>query len=104
MAAIMLTVFFLFMPEIFQSAVMYMLSLFFLGILSLLAYPLQKYIPAYKNKGRDGQRSLAMLFAVSGYLLGITAGLLSHAPKENILIYLEYLFSGMIILLFNRIK
>ena len=43
-----------------------------------------------------------MIFAVSGYVLGITVGLLAHAPKETILIYLEYLLSGMMILLFNK--
>lgn len=102
MAAVMLTAFFLFTPEIFQSAFMYILSLFFLGFLPMLAYPMQKYIPPYKNKGRDGQRSLAMIFAVSGYVLGIAAGLFAHAPKGIILIYLEYLLSGMTILLFNK--
>ena len=102
MAAIMLTAFFIFTPEIFQSVFMYVLSLFFLGILPMLAYPMQKHIPSYKNKGRDGQRTLAMIFAVSGYVLGIAAGLFVHAPKGTILIYLEYLLSGMMILLFNK--
>lgn len=37
-------------------------SLFFLGILPLLAYPLQKYIPGYKDKGREGQRSCLRRF------------------------------------------
>lgn len=101
-AAIMLTAFFIFTPEIFQSAFLYVLSLFFLGILPMLAYPMQKYIPPYQNKGRDGQRTLAMIFAVSGYILGIAAGLLAHAPEETLLIYLEYLLSGMVILLFNK--
>lgn len=102
MAAMMLTAFFIITPEIFQSAFTYVLSLLFLGILPMLAYPMQKYIPSYKNKGRDGQRTLAMIFAVAGYVLGIAAGLLLHAPKGTILIYLEYLLSGMTILLFNK--
>ena len=63
---------------------------------------MQKHIPPYKNKGRDGQRTLAMMFAVSGYVLGIVFGLLAHAPKGTILIYLEYFLSGMVILLFNK--
>ena len=45
-------------------------SLFFLGILPLLAYPLQKYIPVYKDKGREGQRNLAIIFAAVGFTLG----------------------------------
>lgn len=102
MAAITLTLLFLFSPEIFASGSAYFLSLFFLGILPLLAYPAQKYIPAYKKQGRNGQRTLAMFFAVSGYILGILFGLLLHAPKPLILIYLEYLLSGLLILLFNK--
>ncbi|MDD6212611.1 MAG: hypothetical protein PUB22_05650 [Clostridiales bacterium] len=43
-----------------------------------------------------------MIFAVSGYVLGIAAGLFTHAPKGTLLIYLEYFLSGMIILLFNK--
>ena len=101
-AAVMLTAFYLFTPEIFQSTFMYVLSLFFLGLLPILAYPMQKHIPPYKDKGRDGQRTLAMIFAVSGYVLGIAAGLFAHAPKGTLLIYLEYLLSGMMILLFNK--
>lgn len=102
MAAVMLTILFIAKSEIFQSAFTYILSLFFLGILPMLAYPMQKHIPPYKSKGRDGQRTLAMIFAVSGYVLGIAAGLFAHAPKELLLIYLEYLISGMMILLFNK--
>lgn len=102
MAALMLTAFHFFTPEIFQSAVIYIFSLLFLVILPILAYPMQKYIPVYKNKERDGQRILAMIFAVVGYILGITVGLFFHAPKETILIYLEYLLSGMFIFLFNK--
>ncbi|MGN0315597.1 MAG: hypothetical protein ACI4EG_12545 [Fusicatenibacter sp.] len=102
MAAAMLTTFFILTPEIFQSAFTYMLSLLFLGILPMMAYPLQKYIPPYKSKGRDGQRTLAMIFAVCGYILGISAGLFTHAPKGTLLIYLEYLLSGTTILLFNK--
>ncbi len=59
-AVVMLTVFFILIPEIFQSAFMYVLSLFCLGVLPLLAYPIQKHIPSYKNKGRDGQRTLTL--------------------------------------------
>jgi len=33
-------------------------GLLFLSILPTLAYPLQKYILKYKDRGREGQRSL----------------------------------------------
>ena len=102
MAAFMLTVVMLFAPEVFQSTFTFILSLIFLVLLPILAYPMQKYIPAYTNKGREGQRSLAMIFAVAGYILGIMAGLLLHAPKETMIIYLEYLLSGILVVIFNK--
>lgn len=101
-AAMMLIILKIFVPQIFQSNVTFILSLLFLGFLPLLAYPFQKYIPFYKDKGRSGQRTLAMIFAVIGYILGIITGLLLHAPKEIMLIYLEYLLSGLLIFLFNK--
>lgn len=45
-------------------------SMFFLGVLPLLAYPLQKYIPAYKDKGCERQRNLTIIFAVAGFTMG----------------------------------
>lgn len=102
MAAAMLAVMMLFKPEIFQSVFTFILCLLFLGILPILAYPMQKHIPAYRDKGREGQRTLAMIFAVSGYVLGIIAGLLLHAPKETMLVYLEYVLSGLLIFVFNK--
>ncbi|MGN1231649.1 MAG: hypothetical protein ACI4TP_07085, partial [Anaerotignum sp.] len=42
-----------------------------------------------------------MIFAVVGYLLGITVGLLSHAPAYMLVVYLEYLLSGLLIFVMN---
>lgn len=103
MAAVMLVILMFFTPEVFQSTLTFLLSILFLGLLPILAYPMQKYIPSYKDKGREGQRNLAIIFAVAGYVLGIIAGLLTHAPKETIIIYLEYLLSGIFIFIFNKL-
>ena len=56
--------------DVFPSSWHLAYSIFFLGVLPLLAYPLQKYIPAYKDKGREGQRNLAIIFAVAGFAMG----------------------------------
>ena len=75
----------------------------FLGLFPILAYPLQKYIPQYKDKGRDGQRNLAMIFSVFGYILGCSINLFFNAPLEMWIIYLGYLISGVCILLINKL-
>lgn len=102
LAAVMLAVLMFFEPEIFQSAFTFVLGLLFLGLFPISAYPMQKYIPAYRDKGREGQRSLAMIFAVAGYVLGIITGILTHAPEGTMIIYLEYLLSGFLIFIFNK--
>lgn len=77
-------------------------GLVFLSLLPVLAYPLQPLFPTFRHKGREGQRSLAMVFAVAGYLLGIVFALLTRAPIMTLALYLTYLFSGAAIMLFNK--
>ncbi len=77
-------------------------SLFFLSVLPTLAYPLQKYIPKYKDRGRAGQRSLAMIFSFAGYLLGTVTAFAFGAPVELKLIYLEYLLCGIGMIVLNK--
>lgn len=103
MALLMLLVFRIFLPGVFRSEPDFVLALLFLTAFPLLAYPLQKHIPAYRDRGREGQRSLAMLFAASGYILGLLSSLLTRASRETVILYLEYLISGLLILIFNKI-
>ena len=78
-------------------------AIFALGVLPLLGYPLQRYIPPFKHKGREGQRSLAMLFCFGGYLLGTVWGLCTQAPAGVMMVYYCYLSCGVGMLLFNKL-
>ena len=78
-------------------------ALFFLSVLPTLAYPMQKYIPGFKDKGRRGQRTLAMLFSFVGYLLGTAAAFAFSAPAALKLIYVEYLLCGIGMLVVNKV-
>lgn len=78
-------------------------AIFFLSVLPTLAYPLQKYFPKYKDRGREGQRSLAMIFSFVGYLLGTVIAFVFLVPVELKIIYLEYLFCGIGMLLLNKV-
>ena len=89
-------------PDVFPTLLHFAYNFVFLCVLPLLAYPLQKYIPHFKNKGRDGQRTLAMLFAVAGYICCLLANALSGATPSMWLICLEYFLSGLLILVFNK--
>ncbi len=78
-------------------------GLIFLAVLPTLAYPLQKYIPHFKDRGREGQRCLAMIFSFAGYLLGTLLAFVFSAPMELKTIYLEYLLCGVGMLLLNKV-
>lgn len=78
-------------------------ALFFLSILPTLTYPLQRYFKRYKDRGREGQRSLAMIFSFVGYLLGTVTAFVASAPIELKIIYLEYLLCGVGMLLLNKV-
>jgi len=81
-----------------------LLGIFFLGILPILSYPLQPFIPHYKDKGREGQRNLAIIFSVAGYILGCVLALIFNAPLNTVVfIYLDYLISGVLIAIFNKL-
>ena len=89
--------------EVFPTVWHYIYTVGFLGILPLFAYPAQKITPHFKNKGRNGQRTLAMIFAVAGYLLCIAVNIFASCTPEMWLISLEYLLSGVLILVFNKV-
>lgn len=103
MALVMLSILYGVHPGIFHGTSYYILSIIFLTVLPLLAYPLQPFLPKFRNKGREGQRNLAIVMAVLGYLSGIVSAIFFHAPKELLLIYLAYFISGMGVLLFNKV-
>lgn len=77
-------------------------AIFFLAVLPLLAYPLQQYIPKFKHRGREGQRSLAMLFSFSGYAIGTIVAYIASAAARLKMIYLEYLLCGIAMLVINN--
>lgn len=85
-----------------ESVLNLALAIIFLTVLPLLAYPLQPIIPHFRGKGREGQRNLAMLFAVGGYIFGCVTNLFLNAPIQLWVIYLEYLLSGLLILIINK--
>lgn len=103
MALTMLLILFLRRPLMFGSPAVFVLSVLFLVIFPLLAYPLQPFIKGYKDKGRDGQRTLAIIFSVAGYVCGCLTAVFLHAPKNIWVIYLSYLISGILVMLLNKL-
>jgi hypothetical protein len=90
-------------PDIFNGPLRFALSIVFLVGLPLLAYPLQPVVPKFKDMGREGQRSLAMVAANLGYIAGIVFALFSDSSRDLLIIYLTYFLSGLLIVLFNKV-
>ncbi len=103
MALLLLVVLFLAKPEIFGNTLNLVLAIFFLVVLPILAYPVQPLIPHFREKGRDGQRSLAMWMASAGYILGVFTALILPVSDYLLVIYLTYLLSGVSLVLLNKV-
>lgn len=102
LAAVMLVFLYAAQPEVFGSLGGLLRQLLFLSLFPLLAYPVQPLIPSFREKGREGQRHLAMIFAFAGYLFNGIVNICVHSSRELSLIGWVYLLSGITILLCNR--
>ncbi|HHV25947.1 MAG TPA: hypothetical protein GXX63_01985 [Tissierellia bacterium] len=87
----------------FISPLWYFHSILFLTILPISAYPLKYILPKYKNAGRDGERKLAFILAVSGYIIGSLLVLLLRGPLIVKKIFAAYVASGVLLAFVNKI-
>lgn len=90
-------------PGAFPSWGYFAYTFFLIAILPVFAYPVQKMLPRFREKGREGQRHLAMIFAFLGYALDLVVNLIVGAPDVLLYISLLYVCSGLLILVFNRL-
>lgn len=80
----------------------YYISLVLLTLVPVSAYLFKYFMPAIRIKGRDGERKLAFIMAVIGYLLGILVFWIFHGPWALFVLFCAYFISGFTLLLFNR--
>ena len=80
----------------------YWLSVLFLSVFPVLAYPLQPLLKRFRHRGREGQRSLAILMSVIGYLCGGVWLLFSQPSPMYRTVFLSYVISGALIALFSK--
>ena len=103
MAFLALSILYLIRPYVFRGQLNYIMTIVFLTIFPLLAYPLQPFVPNFKDQGRDGQRKLAIIAAVIGYVFGIVYAMIFSHSSDLLFIYLLYLISGVTIFITNKI-
>lgn len=103
MAFMLLVTLYFMDAKYFGNLTNYIFANVFLVVLPIIGYPLQPLIPGFKNKGREGQRNLAILMAVVGYISSIVYGFFANIPKSLWIIFLGYLLSGLGIVVFNKV-
>lgn len=87
---------------VFASPAEYWITLLLFTLLPLSAYPLQPILPPFRSRGRDGQRTLAMIMANAGYLLSMVYAMAAGIGSSLLTLYLTYLFSGAALLIINK--
>lgn len=100
---LMLTFLYLKCPYVYNVTRDYSRSLIWLGVFPVLAYPLQAGIPKWKEKGREGRRTLAFICSVIGYSISIIYGEIAQVSYELKIIYITYFISVILLVVFNRI-
>ncbi len=103
MVAALILLLFTLRDDVFASTAEMLISMAGLAILPVLAYPLSVIIPSIRQKGRDGQRSLAMYLSAVGYLGFFIYGFAAGAGNHVKLIYTGYFMSVVILLLANKV-
>ncbi len=103
MVAILIVLLFTLRDDVFASTAEMVISLTCLSIVPMLAYPLSVIIPAFKRKGRDGQRSLAMYLSGVSYLAVFIYGFAAGTGNNPKLVYTGYFMSVIILLVANKI-
>ena len=102
-AVLLMTTVYMTHPDYFGAFWQLPVSILFLAILPTLAYPLQRFIPHFKDGGRKAQRTLAMIFSFLGYLGGTALSFITQAPSKLKLIFLEYLLCGILMIVLNKL-
>jgi len=101
LALILLATCRIFKPHIFVTDWSFLMAILTLVVLPLLSYPLSIILPKVKEKGRDGQRKLAIIFSMAGYVIGFCLCFLITTSQELKVMFLTYLLSASLIGLFT---
>ena len=89
--------------DVFVNVGESLMTMLFLAVIPVLAYPLSMLIPSVKAKGRDGQRNLAFLLSFFGYLGGVVYAFVAHVSTPLMIIFGTYFLSILVLTFMNRV-
>ena len=103
MVAGLLLILYFFGSQPFAKPLELGISLVLLGLVPLLAYPMQPLLPAYRSGGREAQRKLAFLFTGVGYTLALIYVLVVPVSTAIRAICVSYFLSALFLTLCNKV-
>lgn len=77
------------------------LSILLLGLVPILAYPIQKLFPT-KGEVREQQRNMAFLLTFAGYLTALIASIVGNCSRQLQYIIVSYFISMTLLVLLNK--
>lgn len=93
----------LFFEDVFPTVLDFWLALICLAIVPVLAYPLQKIVPAFRHGGQGMQRRLAFILSPLGYIAAVVCSVVRDAIPNLLYISVVYLVSVILLLLVNKL-
>lgn len=87
--------------EYFRNPQEMFVSIALLGFVPVLAYPLQRFVPGLKDKGREGQRKLAFIANLMGYTAALIWSILAKVEEGLSLVCFTYFISVVILSVCN---
>ena len=81
----------------------YLQCLLFLSVIPISAYFLKDHIPAVKEHGRQGERELAFITGIIGYVVGAISCIAFKMPAVVKTIIMTYFTAGIILTAINKL-
>ena len=78
------------------------LAIILLGLVPILAYPIQKMLPS-KGEVREEQRNIAFVLTFAGYLTALVCAITGRCSKELQYIIISYFISMTLLVFFNKV-
>ena len=80
----------------------FLASVFFLGLVPLLAYPLWELFPNREDR-RSGQRTYALYCSVAGYAAGFVCSLTGQHSLEFRVLFASYVLSVLVLIVLSKV-
>ena len=84
------------------SAAEMTLAIVLLGLVPILAYPIQKLLPS-KGEAREEQRTMAFVLTFTGYLTALICSVVGNCGRQLQYIIVSYFISMSLLVFFNKV-